>query len=267
MTQTAFYVYVGITVTLIAILTSLSRTHGDRTIFIDLSLVALYGSYTVLSTKAISSLISSSFYRIFTYPISYSIVGVLALTAILQVKYVNRALMRFDSTIVIPTQFVLFTISVIIGSAVLYGDFKTVDAERMGKFVAGCAATFIGVYLVSTQRVARSETDADSEVDEEAEEAEEAVAPLQGEERGPREIRPRREGRSESNSSSLSIVRGITGYQLSGVLAEAGSRRGSGTGPGLGSVVLEYVAGRKKKRKALSAAEEDEAEHTRRRIE
>lgn len=67
-------------------------------------------------------------------------------------KYVNRALQRFDSTQVIPTQFVLFTISVILGSAILYRDFETVDAERMLKFVSGCSLTFYGVWIISSGR-------------------------------------------------------------------------------------------------------------------
>ncbi|CAZ82961.1 unnamed protein product [Tuber melanosporum] len=150
--QIAFEVYFVITCSLIALFMYLSPKYGRKYIFIDLGLVGLFGGYTVLSTKGISSLLSSSFYRIFTYPIAYPLAIVLVTTAILQVKYVNRALQRFDSTQVIPTQFVLFTISVILGSAILYRDFETVDAERMLKFVSGCSLTFYGVWIISSGR-------------------------------------------------------------------------------------------------------------------
>ena len=70
----------------------------------------------------------------------------------MQIHYVNRALQRFDSTQVIPVQFVLFTISVIIGSAVLYRDFQSANADRSGKFFGGCALTFLGVYLITSGR-------------------------------------------------------------------------------------------------------------------
>ena len=70
----------------------------------------------------------------------------------MQIRYVNRALQRFDSTQVIPVQFVLFTISVIIGSAVLYRDFQSANADRFGKFFGGCALTFLGVYLITSGR-------------------------------------------------------------------------------------------------------------------
>lgn len=159
--QTAFEVYFGITCAMIVALMYLSSKYGRKTILIDLGLVALFGGYTVLSTKGISSLLSSSFYHIFTYPIAYLFTTILLLTAVLQIKYVNRALQRFDSTQVIPTQFVLFTISVILGSAILYRDFETVTPERMLKFITGCALTFWGVWLISSRRNGKQWDDPD----------------------------------------------------------------------------------------------------------
>lgn len=70
----------------------------------------------------------------------------------MQIKYVNRALQRFDATQVIPVQFVLFTLSVIGGSAVLYRDFERTSAQDAGKFVGGCALTFFGVWLITSGR-------------------------------------------------------------------------------------------------------------------
>ena len=76
----------------------------------------------------------------------------------MQIRYINRALQRFDSTQVIPTQFVAFTLSVIIGSAVLYRDFESTTLARALEFVGGCALTFFGVYLITSGRE-RAETD------------------------------------------------------------------------------------------------------------
>lgn len=69
-------------------------------------------------------------------------------TGVGQIRYLNRALMRFDSKvsisssrasrpvndtlqIVIPSQFVLFNLSAIVGSAILYGDFRKATFHQM----------------------------------------------------------------------------------------------------------------------------------------
>lgn len=85
----------------------------------------------------------------------------------MQVRYINRALQRFDSTQVIPTQFVLFTIAVIVGSAVLYRDFESITAERATKFVGGCLLTFLGVYFITSGRVRADNESSFSSEDEE----------------------------------------------------------------------------------------------------
>ena len=183
------------------------------------------GGYTALSTKGVASLFSDTLWRTLTFPITYLLVFILVATALLQIRYVNKALQRFDSTQVIPTQFVLFTISVIIGSAILYRDFVSATADRVGKFVGGCALTFLGVYLITSGRARddveeEEEDDIDGEqdaidlVDEEARQDE--VEEARGDDGAARRksaasstfdpcatpTRPRRASRKESTQSS-----------------------------------------------------------------
>jgi hypothetical protein len=162
-----FETYVGLTLFLILILVSLSNKYGDRTLLVDLGLVALFGAYTALSTKGVASLLALDIWRVVTYPITYLLLTVLVFTAVMQIKYVNRALQHFNATMVIPTQFVLFTISVILGSAVLYRDFETKKTEDAVKFIAGCALTFSGVWCITSGR--GNESDSDDEEDDEEE--------------------------------------------------------------------------------------------------
>ncbi|KAG0241520.1 hypothetical protein BGW41_005829 [Actinomortierella wolfii] len=150
--QVQFVIYFFCSCIAVAVLASLSDTIGPRYILVDLSIVAIFGGYTVLATKGVSSLLSLSFYKMFTYPISYLLVFVLISTAVFQIKYLNKSLQRFDSTQVIPTQFVLFTISAIIGSAILYNDFDEMDFVKGLHFLTGCCMTFLGVYFITSQR-------------------------------------------------------------------------------------------------------------------
>lgn len=51
--------------------------------------------------------------------------------------------------IVVPSQFVTFNLSAIVGSAILYGDFKRASFHQIVTFLYGCAATFAGVFIIA----------------------------------------------------------------------------------------------------------------------
>ncbi|KAL8830277.1 MAG: hypothetical protein Q9170_005806 [Blastenia crenularia] len=167
-TRWQFELYLGITAALIIGLIWASGSYGERSILIDLGLVGLFGGYTALSTKGVASLLSDTLWRTLTFPITYLLLVILVASAVMQIRYVNRALQRFNSTQVIPTQFVLFTLSVIIGSAILYQDFKSTTAGRVGEFVGGCLLTFIGVYLITSGRDGRADSGNHLDDEEEA---------------------------------------------------------------------------------------------------
>ena len=113
-------------------------------------------------------MLSYTLFEALTFPVTYLLVAVLVLTAILQIKYLNRALSRFNATQVIPTQFVLFTLSVILGSAVLYRDFERTSGEQAAKFVAGCALTFLGVWFITSSREREGDEEEGFEEDDDA---------------------------------------------------------------------------------------------------
>ena len=76
------------------------------------------------------------------YAISYILLALLFYTAILQIKYLNKAMQRYDSTAVIPTQFVLFTLSAIAGSAVIYRDFDDDDPAHLARYIISHAPIY-----------------------------------------------------------------------------------------------------------------------------
>jgi hypothetical protein len=52
--------------------------------------------------------------------------------------------------IVIPTQFVLFNLSAIVGSGILYQDFRKTTFHEFITFLYGCGATFAGVFIIAS---------------------------------------------------------------------------------------------------------------------
>jgi len=157
--QTAFVVYACIYIAGAVILATLSEGEiGRHWVFVDVGLCALFGGFTVLCTKAISTLLTMGVIM-FSSWITYPVLAILVMTGVGQIRYLNRALMRFDGKVVIPIQFVLFTLSAIIGSAILYGDFKKAKFHQVVTFLYGCAATFLGVFIISWAPGNESEDD------------------------------------------------------------------------------------------------------------
>jgi hypothetical protein len=87
-----FITYASISLFTIFVLAYLSRTRlGDKWVMIDLSLCALTGSFTVLSTKAISGFINLDPWLSIRSWITWVVLLVLAVTAVVQVAFVNKA--------------------------------------------------------------------------------------------------------------------------------------------------------------------------------
>ncbi|KAF7331959.1 DUF803 domain membrane protein [Mycena kentingensis (nom. inval.)] len=163
--QIPFLIYSGVYAVGIATLSVLSESKlGRQSVFVDVGLCALFGGFTVLATKAVSTLLTMEWFEMFTHWITYPTIAVLVLTGVGQIRYLNRALMRFDGKVVIPIQFVFFTLSAICGSAVLYGDFKRATFHQLVTFLYGCGATFTGVFIIASESApAQEELAADGE--------------------------------------------------------------------------------------------------------
>lgn len=153
--QLPFKIYFLVVTTLAAALffeENVVTTSSTSTVnlFANLGLVALFGAFTALSTKGLSSLINFSFPEAVRDPLTYALILILAITAVIQVIYLNRALKLFDATMVLPVHFVMFTISVIVGSAITFHDFENSDPAHVVLFSLGCVLTFIGVWLITS---------------------------------------------------------------------------------------------------------------------
>ena len=88
---------------------------------------------------------------------------VILVTAAIQVRDINRALMRYGTSQVMPVYYVLFTLASICGSVVLYHEFAVVSGTRRLIFLAGCCVTFFGVILITGNRASESAAEAATE--------------------------------------------------------------------------------------------------------
>jgi hypothetical protein len=88
---------------------------------------------------------------------------VILVTAAIQVRDINRALMRYGTSQVMPVYYVLFTLASICGSVVLYHEFAVVSGTRRLIFLAGCCITFFGVILITGNRDSECASDSVTE--------------------------------------------------------------------------------------------------------
>ncbi|TKA54756.1 hypothetical protein B0A53_02565 [Rhodotorula sp. CCFEE 5036] len=158
-----FIAYSATSLVAIILLAWLSRTkYGDRFVLIDLVLCALAGSFTVLSTKAISSFLNLMFLDTFKHWVTYPVLLVLVVTAVVQVNFVNKSLQRFESRVVIPIQYMTFALSTIVGSAILYRDFEGIGLPSLINFAFGCLVSGGGVYLLTRDAPSQSSNEGES---------------------------------------------------------------------------------------------------------
>eukprot|EP00795_Rhopilema_esculentum_P007921 gene7921-13811_t len=152
--QWTFLLYLFLELLAFGALVYVQRTREEEEILTHLLQVAILGSFTVISAKAVSSMMSITFQGSMqlSHPIFYVMVIVMVVTAIGQVRCLNRAMKAFDATVVVPTNFVLFTISAIISGIVFYREFYGLQFIEIFMFLFGCMLSFLGVYLITGDR-------------------------------------------------------------------------------------------------------------------
>lgn len=146
--------------------TSSLQSSQSSDLFSNLGLVALFGAFTALSTKCLSSIVNFSITAAIEDPLTYTLLLVLVSTAVFQVIFLNKALQRYNATVVIPVHFVFFTISVIIGSAITFHDFENSSPSQLFRFFTGCLLTFLGVWYITSTPESLQSDDQSSESDD-----------------------------------------------------------------------------------------------------
>ncbi|KAK7695567.1 hypothetical protein QCA50_000203 [Cerrena zonata] len=212
-----FVIYSTVYAVGIVILSGLSEGRfGKRVVYVDVGLCALFGGFTVLSTKAVSTLLTMEWFEMFTEWITYPVLAILIGTGVGQIRYLNRALMRFDSKIVVPTQFVLFNLSAILGSAIPLRRLQKATFHQLITFLYGCGATFFGVFLITWNPSSSSST---QEAPEQHTETEPSDASLTDSSTDPRNHNVRLGSISRRNRAMLVIPEGTVSSSASPRLA------------------------------------------------
>ncbi|XP_038601565.1 NIPA-like protein 2 [Tachyglossus aculeatus] len=149
-----FLVYVILEIITFCILLYFYKRKGLKHVVILLMLVALLGSMTVISVKAVSGMIAFSVMRQIqlTYPIFYVMLIIMVASCVFQVKFLNHTMQVYSPTTIVPLNLVFFTTSAIIAGIVFYGEFRGAAVLNAFVFLFGCFLSFFGVFFITRDR-------------------------------------------------------------------------------------------------------------------
>ncbi|XP_075874026.1 NIPA-like protein 3 [Nelusetta ayraudi] len=127
--------------------------HADYLVVI-LLLVALLGSITVITVKAVASmlLLTVEGNMQLDYPIFSIMFVCMVASVVFQGKFLSQACKLHDSSLITSVNYILSTACAIVAGAVFYMEFKNEDVLHICMFLLGVALCFLGVFLITRKR-------------------------------------------------------------------------------------------------------------------
>lgn len=119
-----------------------------------IAICALLGAYTVMTSKAIASLVrgtATGHSNCFSTALFYAIVLICGGSVTIQIIFLNKALFMFRSSQVVPLYYCMFTVSSILAGALLFNEMydQTEMALSLSMFFVGLILIFGGVWLIT----------------------------------------------------------------------------------------------------------------------
>jgi hypothetical protein len=121
------------------------------------ALSGIAGAQSVLFGKCTAEMIVatvSGHGLFFVYYQSYLIIGSMVASILLQIKWLNDGLIRFDSVSLIPIFQSFWILVSVVGGIVFFGEATQFSAVQAVMFPLGVIVTISGVYLLSRRSVA-----------------------------------------------------------------------------------------------------------------
>ncbi|XP_029030274.1 magnesium transporter NIPA4 isoform X2 [Betta splendens] len=121
---------------------------GRSNILVYISICSLLGAFTVSSVKGLAIAINTAFHdtSVFANPLTWILLLVLVVSIVTQVNYLNKSLDTFNTLMVYPIYYVLFTSVVLSTCIILFQEWRSMAAVDV--------VTTLGAFLVIVVGVA-----------------------------------------------------------------------------------------------------------------
>lgn len=130
------------------------KQRGANYLVIILLLVALLGSVTVITVKAVSSMLvlTAEGDMQLDNPIFSVMFVCMVASVIFQARFLSQACQLYDSSLIASANYILSTIFAVVAGAVFYLEFKNENSLHIGMFALGSLSCFPGVFLITKHR-------------------------------------------------------------------------------------------------------------------
>ncbi|XP_034635460.1 magnesium transporter NIPA4 [Trachemys scripta elegans] len=149
--EPGFLAYAAILlVTCLILIFFLGPRYGQRNILIYLTICSVIGAFSVSSVKGLGIAIKGFFadQPVLQNPLTWILILTLVGSVTTQINYLNKALDIFNTSLVFPIYYVLFTTIVITTSIILFKEWVAMSVVDIIGTVCGFLTIILGVFLL-----------------------------------------------------------------------------------------------------------------------
>lgn len=153
--QPAFLIYIAVALLIVLVIVLyFEPRYGQTNILVYIGICSLMGSLTVVSIKAVGIAIKLTFEGInqMAYPHTWLFVLGAVICTVTQLNYLNKALDTFNTAVVSPIYYVMFTTLTIVASAIMFKDWSGQDFSSIASEICGFITVLSGTILLHATR-------------------------------------------------------------------------------------------------------------------
>ncbi|XP_043693403.1 probable magnesium transporter NIPA6 isoform X2 [Telopea speciosissima] len=150
-TQTTFLLYVASVIVLVFILVfHFTPRCGNTNVLVFTGICSLMGSLSVMSVKALGTSLKLTFEGMnqLIYPETWFFMVVVITCVVTQMNYLNKALDTFNTAVVSPIYYVMFTSLTILASVIMFKDWDSQSAGSIVSEICGFVTVLSGTILL-----------------------------------------------------------------------------------------------------------------------
>lgn len=154
-TQPAFLLYLGSVIVLVVLLIlHFAPRCGHTNVLVFTGICSLMGSLSVMSVKALGTALKLTFEgkNQLVYLETWFFMFIVATCVIIQMNYLNKALDTFNTAVVSPIYYVMFTSLTIIASVIMFKDWDSQNTGSIISELCGFIAVLCGTILLNSAK-------------------------------------------------------------------------------------------------------------------